>query len=99
MPGRLNAYIGRRFMAAIAMMLGGVALVVFVAHYVELLRRFSDEDAFTPFLGVELALMSVPIILDSLLPFAFLAGLPFPGEAARFRFARTRKFLPLPESV
>jgi lipopolysaccharide export system permease protein len=72
MPGRLNAYIGRRFMAAIAMMLGGVALVVFVANYVELLRRFSDEDAFTPFLGVELALMSVPIILDSLLPFAFL---------------------------
>lgn len=74
MVGRLDLYIGRRFATALAMMLCGVGIVIFLADYVEVLRRFNDENAFTPLLGVELALMRVPILLDSLIPFAFLFG-------------------------
>jgi lipopolysaccharide export system permease protein len=72
MPGRLSRYIAKRFTAMLAVILAVVALIVFLADYVEVLRRFSDDAGFTPLLGLRLSAMRVPILLDAVLPFAFL---------------------------
>jgi len=71
---RLSRYIARRFSATLGVILLAVALVIFLADYVEVLRRFSDETAYTAGKGVALALMRVPFILDGILPFAFLVA-------------------------
>ena len=68
----LNLYIARRFTATLALILAAVAVVIFLADYVEVLRRFSDDDGFTALLGLQLAAMRVPFLLDTALPFAFL---------------------------
>jgi lipopolysaccharide export system permease protein len=72
MPRVLSRYIARRFLWTLGLMLAFGCLVIFLADYVEVLRRFSDEEAFTGLLGIELAAMHVPILLDTALPFAFL---------------------------
>jgi lipopolysaccharide export system permease protein len=69
---RLHLYIGRQFVLTLALILAAVGLVILIADYVEVLRRFSDEAAFTPATGLLLAAMRVPILLDTVLPFAFL---------------------------
>ncbi len=71
-PGVLNRYIARRFTRTLLMMLGIGCLIIFIADYVEVLRRFGDEPGFKSLLGVELAVMHVPVLLDTVLPFAFL---------------------------
>jgi lipopolysaccharide export system permease protein len=72
MPGILDLYVARRFTATLATILLSVAVVIFIADYVELLRRFSDEEGFSTLTGLRLALMRVPILIDAALPFAFL---------------------------
>lgn len=68
----LNIYIARRFSATLALIFAAIAVVIFLAEYVDVLQRFSDEDDFTAFLAVRLASMSVPFLLDNALPFTFL---------------------------
>jgi lipopolysaccharide export system permease protein len=72
MPGLLNRYIARRFTQTLAVMLVVGFTIIFLADYVEVLRRYSDEDGFTALLGAELATMHAPILLDTALPFAML---------------------------
>ncbi|HWT30332.1 MAG TPA: LPS export ABC transporter permease LptG [Propylenella sp.] len=71
-PRILTFYIARQFSLTLALVLAGVATVIFLADYVEVLRRFSDETGFTAPLGLQLALLRVPFLLDEVLPFAFL---------------------------
>lgn len=68
----LNFYIARRFTATLVLILFALATVVFLAEYVEILRRYSDEQSFTALVGVRLALMRVPFLFDTALPFAVL---------------------------
>lgn len=68
----LDLYIARRFSATLAVILVAVAIIILLADYVEVLRRFSDEAGFSTFTGIKLALMRVPILMDTALPFAFL---------------------------
>ena len=68
----LSRYIARRFTATLLLMLVSGCIVIFLADYVEVLRRFSDEAGFNGALGLTLAAMHVPILLDGALPFAFL---------------------------
>jgi lipopolysaccharide export system permease protein len=76
MPRRLNLYIARRFSAALALILAASAGIVLVAEYIEALRRFGDKPEFTAGIGLRIALLRVPLVLDDILPFAFLfAGL------------------------
>lgn len=72
MPHLLNLYIARRFATSLALILLAVAAIIFLADYVEVLRRFGDEDGFSGLLGLQLASMRVPYLIDSALPFAFL---------------------------
>ena len=71
-PRLLNRYIGRRFLATLAIILTAVFVIVFIADYVEILRRYGDEPGFTALTGVRLGLMRAPALMESILPFAFL---------------------------
>ncbi len=73
-PRLLSFYIARRFTATLMLIIFAVGLVIFLADYVEVLRRRSDDQGFTALLGLRLAFMHVPILLDTALPFAFLFG-------------------------
>jgi lipopolysaccharide export system permease protein len=46
--------------------------VILLAEYVDVLQRFSDENDFTALLGLRLASLAVPFLLDNALPFIFL---------------------------
>jgi lipopolysaccharide export system permease protein len=70
--GVLDLYVARRFTATLAAIVVAVGIIILLADYVEVLRRFSDEAEFSAFLGAQLALMRVPILIDQALPFAFL---------------------------
>jgi len=68
----LDIYIARRFTATLVLILFAVGTVIFLAEYVETLRRYSDEAGFTALVGVRVALMRLPLLFDTALPFAFL---------------------------
>jgi lipopolysaccharide export system permease protein len=68
----LDFYIARRFVATLALILFALCTVIFLAEYVETLRRYSDEASFTALVGARLALMRLPFLFDTALPFAFL---------------------------
>ncbi len=72
MPRVLSRYIARHFLRTLVLMLASGFLIIFLADYVEVLRHFADEPGFTGLLGLGLAAMHVPILLDDALPFAFL---------------------------
>ena len=70
----LSLYIARRFTATLAIILAAAALIALLADYMEVLRKFSDEADFTALTGLKLSAMRVLIVLDAVLPFAFLFG-------------------------
>jgi lipopolysaccharide export system permease protein len=73
MIGRvLTIYIARRFTATLMLILLAIALIIFLAEYVDVLQRHSDEEGLTAFMGVYIAAISVPFLFDTALPFAFL---------------------------
>lgn len=73
-PRVLSIYVAKRFFTTLAVILAVVGLVALLADYVEALRQHADDEGFTALLGLQLALMRVLIVLDVLLPFAFLFG-------------------------
>jgi lipopolysaccharide export system permease protein len=73
-PRLLSIYVAKRFFATLAVILAAVGLVALLADYVEALRQHADDKGFTALIGLKLALMRVLILLDVLLPFAFLFG-------------------------
>jgi lipopolysaccharide export system permease protein len=72
MPSILHLYIAKRFVLNLGLILLAVSLIIFLADYVEVLRRFSDDEGFSALLGLGVALMRVPHLIDIALPFAFL---------------------------
>lgn len=74
MTRRLNLYIARRFFVTVTIILSAVGLIAFLAEFLEVLRRHADETEFTALLGLQISFMRVLILLDGLLPFAFLFG-------------------------
>jgi lipopolysaccharide export system permease protein len=72
MPGVLSLYLAKRFTATLVLILFAVGLVIFLITYVDILRHYSDEHSFNAMLGLRLASMHVPLLLDMALPFAFL---------------------------
>lgn len=72
MPRLLTVYIAKRFSAMLALIVASVGLLILLADYIDVLRRFSGDSGFTAVIGLKLAAMRVPILLDETLPFAFL---------------------------
>jgi len=73
-PRLLSVYIARRFAATLAIILAAVGLIVFLADFLEVLRHYADDEGFTALFGMKLGVMRVLVLLDGLLPFAFLFG-------------------------
>ncbi len=73
-PGVLARYIAWRFAATLALIIGSVGLVILLIDYVDVLRHYSHEREFNAMLGLRLAFMHVPLLLDATLPFTFLFG-------------------------
>jgi lipopolysaccharide export system permease protein len=72
-PVTLSLYIGRQFLIAIAVVFGGLLLLIFLAELMELIRRTSEHTV--PFgVVVEMALLRIPYITSRTLPFAVLIG-------------------------
>jgi lipopolysaccharide export system permease protein len=92
MPSLLSLYIARRFTVTLLLMLATATTVIFLTDYVEVLRRFSDNEGFTALVGAELGAMRVPILVDMLLPFAFLfaAVLSLLGLSRKFELVVVR---------
>lgn len=68
----LSLYIAKRFVAMLALIFVAVGIVILLADYVEVLRRFSDRPEFSALGGIKLAAMRVPFLLDAAIPFVFL---------------------------
>lgn len=71
-PSLLSLYVGRRFTTTLVSIIAAVALIIFVADYVEVLRKFSDQEGYTTGSGLILTGLRLPLVMDTLLPFAFL---------------------------
>jgi lipopolysaccharide export system permease protein len=68
----LDYYIARRFVATLGLILFALCTIIFLAEFVETLRRYSDERDFTTLVGARFALMRLPFLFETALPFAFL---------------------------
>ncbi|WP_224404611.1 LPS export ABC transporter permease LptG [Afifella sp. IM 167] len=68
----LSLYIARRFLTSFFMILLALMTLVFLVDFVEMLRRLSDVPNFSALLGLKLALMRTPGLLEDILPFLFL---------------------------
>lgn len=72
-PVTLSLYVGRQFLAAIAVVFAGLLLLIFLAELMELIRRTVDRPV--PFgIVLEMALLRVPYMASRTLPFAVLIG-------------------------
>jgi lipopolysaccharide export system permease protein len=72
-PFTLSRYIGRQFLVAIAIVFGGLLLLIFLAELMELIRRTADRTV--PFgVVLEMAALRIPYMTSRTLPFAVLIG-------------------------
>ncbi len=74
MPRRLSVYIARRFFTTLLLILLAVGVITLLTQYLDVLRQHGDDEGFTSLLGLRLAFMRVLILIDIMLPFAFLFG-------------------------
>ena len=85
----LGAYISRRFLTAVLVMLVALSGLVSLFDFIELLRRVASRPT-TPFtLVTEIAALRVPFIALRLLPFAILLG----GIIAFWRLSRSSELI------
>jgi lipopolysaccharide export system permease protein len=74
MHRRLNIYIGTRFATTLALILSILILIACVVDYLDVLRRYADQEEFTALTGMKLTGMRVPVVLEVMFPFIFLFG-------------------------
>lgn len=70
----LSLYIGKQFLLHVGMVLGMLALLVWIVDSVELIRRTSGKDGATLLLALEMAFLKTPHMASRILPFAILIG-------------------------
>lgn len=73
-PGRLSRYVARRVLASVAIVLAAVAFLAILIDAIEFIRRFGGRDGFSTLDGVAMAAMNAPLLVQTILPFAFLFG-------------------------
>lgn len=89
MPLTLSAYIARGFAAAVGAMLGGLALLVGLFDFIELLRRAATRPDVTFALCTSISLLRLPYYALQILPFAVLLG----GIVAFWRLTRSSELI------
>jgi len=73
-PFTLSGYVGRTFLAWVAVVFGILLAVVMLFDVIELLRRASNKDAATLGLIAQMAIYKAPNVALKLIPFAVLFG-------------------------
>ncbi len=85
----LSVYIARQFTAAVCVVLTGLALLVMLFDFIELLRRAATRPEVAFGLVTTIALMKLPYWVLQVLPFAVLLG----GIAAFWRLTRSSELI------
>lgn len=85
----LSAYIARQFTAAVAVVLSGLALLVMLFDFIELLRRAATRPDVTFGMVTSIALLKLPYWVLQILPFAVLLG----GIMAFWRLTRSSELI------
>jgi lipopolysaccharide export system permease protein len=85
----LSVYIARQFTAAVCVVLSGLALLVMLFDFIELLRRAATRPEVTFGLVTTIAMLKLPYWILQVLPFAVLLG----GIAAFWRLTRTSELI------
>ena len=89
MPLTLSLYIARQFAAAVAIMLGGLSLLVMLFDFIELLRRAATHPEVSFGLVTSIALLRLPYFMLLIMPFAVLLG----GILAFWRLTRSSELI------
>lgn len=85
----LSGYIARVFSSSVAIMLGGLSLLVMLFDYIELLRRAATRPDVGFGLVTTIALLRLPYYVLLILPFAVLTG----GIVAFWRLTRSSELI------
>lgn len=70
----LSFYIARRFFVSFLIVLTGIAAMVLVLDFVELMRRAASHEDATIGLLLDMAILKLPFMAEKLVPFAVLFG-------------------------
>jgi lipopolysaccharide export system permease protein len=89
MPITLSLYIARQFAAAVAVMLGGLSMLVMLFDFIELLRRAATHPEVSFALVTSIALLRLPYYSLLIMPFAVLLG----GIVAFWRLTRSSELI------
>ncbi len=85
----LSFYIARQFLAGFLLILAGLAAVIFLVDFVELLRRGAGRADVNLNIMLQLALLKLPITVEKVVPFGILFG----GLYTFWRLTRTSELV------
>lgn len=85
----LSIYIGKRFLADIALVMAVLLGVILAGDLVEMLRRSWNRETVTLLLIVEMSFLKLPFMMQKVLPFAALFG----STLAFVRLTRTNQLV------
>jgi len=83
----LSIYLGKQFLRNTGIILASLMAIIFLVDFIELLRRATGKDDVTIWMLINLALLRLPNLIITLLPFVALFG----GMLTFFRMSRTNE--------
>ncbi|MDF2368105.1 LPS export ABC transporter permease LptG [Sneathiella sp.] len=85
LPETLSLYLAKQFIKNVAVIFGVLMTIVFLADFIEALRRSADRGDITIFILLEMVLLRIPTLALKLLPFIALFG----GMLTFFRLSKS----------
>ena len=85
LPGTLSLYLAKQFAKNVSVIFGVLMTIVFLAGFIEALRRGGDRPDITLVILLEMVILSLPTLALKLLPFIALFG----GMLTFFRLSKT----------
>jgi lipopolysaccharide export system permease protein len=85
LPETLSVYLAKQFIKNVAIIFGILMTIVFLADFIEMLRRSADRGDITIFILLEMVLLRIPTLSMKLLPFIALFG----GMLTFFRLSKS----------
>lgn len=85
LPETLSIYLAKQFIKNVAVIFGVLMTIVFLADFIEALRRSADRGDITIFILLEMVLLRIPTLALKLLPFIALFG----GMLTFFRLSKS----------
>ncbi|MBL4907272.1 MAG: LPS export ABC transporter permease LptG [Sneathiella sp.] len=83
--GGLSIYLGTQFLKNVGIILAVIISIIFLIDFIELLRRGSGKEGVTFLITLQMVLLRLPELTQTLLPFIALFG----GMLTFFRLSRT----------